>query len=162
MAGTMTRRGLWAATAAALFLSAPPRAATQDGGARRRTGIIQTADGPVRGFEENGVRRFLGIPFAAPPVDGLRWRPPQPPAKWARPLDAVAFGPRCVQTNTLGVFAAPSDNEDCLYLNVFTSTDEGGQTTRPVMVWIHGGGMFDGESNDYDATKLVRQGGSRP
>jgi len=64
-----------------------------------------------------------------------------------------------VQTNTLGVFAAPSDNEDCLYLNVFTSTDEGGQTTRPVMVWIHGGGMFDGESNDYDATKLVRQGG---
>ncbi len=158
MSGTMIRCGLWTVTAAALLLGVPQRGAAQDKGAKRGNGIIETADGPVRGVEQDGVRRFLGIPYAAPPVGDLRWRPPQPPAKWVTPLDAVVFGHTCVQTNTLGVFAAPSDQEDCLYLNVFTPANERGQQTRSVMVWIHGGGLFDGESNDYDASKLVRDG----
>jgi para-nitrobenzyl esterase len=132
-----------------------------------RTEIVATHEGPVRGYKSAGIDVFRGIPFAAPPVGDLRWKPPAPPTPWVRPLDAVAFGDRCVQTNTFGVFAAPSENEDCLYLNVFApnraSAQNGrgrlnGQTLRPVMVWIHGGGFFDGESNDYDGTGLALEG----
>ncbi len=137
-----------------------------------RTGIVQTTDGPVRGLTSDGLNVFLGIPYAAPPVGTLRWRPPQSPQKWRSTRDAVAFGNRCVQTNTLGVFAAPSMQEDCLYLNVFAPDSDrhandhnhwGGNNhdkghRMPVMVWIHGGGLFDGESNDYDGSKLAKNG----
>src|SRR5882672_47934 len=129
--------------------------------------VIQTNEGPVRGLIKNGVGIFLGIPYASPPIGDLRWRPPQPIAGWNRVLDALAYGNTCVQTNTLGTFAAWSDHEDCLYLNVFTPTlgqadrdgHHEGRGKRPVMVWIHGGGNFDGESNDYDARKLAKDGG---
>jgi para-nitrobenzyl esterase len=131
------------------------------------TAIVATHEGPVRGYMKGGVDVFLGIPFAAPPVGDLRWRPPAPPARWVKPLDAVTFGGRCVQTNTFGVFAAPSENENCLYLNVFAPGRASApsdperpsrQGLRPVMVWIHGGGFFDGESNDYDGTGLAVAG----
>jgi para-nitrobenzyl esterase len=128
-----------------------------------RTEVVQTEDGPVRGFVTDGVRVYLGIPYAAPPVGDLRWRPPEPPAPWHQPLEAVAFGNRCPQTNTLGSFAAPSTTEDCLYLNVFTpgnaANSEDEDHLRPVMFWIHGGGLLDGESNDYDGRKLAKNGG---
>jgi para-nitrobenzyl esterase len=132
-----------------------------------RTGVVQINDGPIRGYKSEGVDIFLGIPYAAPPVGALRWMPPQPVDPWRKVLDALAFGNTCVQTNTLGGFAAPSNHEDCLYLNVFAPPlgdddkdghDEGSRK-RPVMVWIYGGGNFDGESNDYDARKLARDGG---
>jgi len=128
------------------------------------TGVVQIKDGPVRGYESQGVDLFLGIPYASPPIGPLRWRPPQPFARWHKVRDALAFGNTCVQTNTLGTFAAPSTHEDCLYLNVFTTArGENGdgrrrEGTSPVMVWIHGGGNFDGESNDYDARTLARDG----
>ena len=131
------------------------------------TAIVATYEGPVRGYQTPGVDVFLGIPFAAPPIGELRWRPPAPPVPWVKPLDAVAFGGRCVQTNTFGVFAAPSENEDCLYLNVYAPhlatspanrARPNGQTLRPVMVWIYGGGFFDGESDDYDGTRLAIEG----
>src|SRR5262252_3447555 len=117
---------------------------------------ISTADGPVRGFTENGVNKFLGIPYAAPPVGALRWMPPQPPAKHSL-LDATEFANTCPQVTELGAFAGPSStNEDCLYLNVFT-TGTGGRP-KPVLVWIHGGGNFDGETNDYDGSKVATGG----
>lgn len=122
-----------------------------------RTGIVQTQDGPIRGSVSEGVRRFLGIPFAAPPVGDLRWRPPQQPTKWNNPKDTVKFGNACPQTEPLAGFAAKSDTEDCLYLNVF-APKETNKDLRPVMVWIYGGGYYAGQSNDYDGGKLVRQG----
>lgn len=134
--------------------------------------VVQTEYGPVRGFVSNEVREYLGIPYAAPPLGDLRWSPPQPPTPWHRPLEAVAFGNTCPQTDTLGGFAAPSVTENCLYVNVFApgsagnaasgaeaGNAQGGRHLRPVMFWIHGGGLFDGESNDYDGSKLVRNGG---
>jgi para-nitrobenzyl esterase len=119
--------------------------------------VVRTANGPVRGFERNEVFEFLGIPYAAPPVGALRWMPPQPVKRWFEPLRATKFGNTCPQSYELATFAGPtSTTEDCLYLNVFT-TGVGG-AKKPVFVWIHGGGDFDGESNDYDATKLATGG----
>jgi para-nitrobenzyl esterase len=117
---------------------------------------VVTSRGPVTGIFKNGVTRYLGIAYAAPPVGKLRWMPPQPPAKWTAVKQAVTFGPTCAQVTTLGPFAGPANaNEDCLYLNVFAPH---GAKNLPVLVWLHGGGYVDGESNDYDAGKLAAQG----
>ena len=115
---------------------------------------ISTTDGPVQGFVKNGVNTYLGIPYAAPPVGALRWMPPAPAAHHAL-LDATEFANTCPQVTELGAFAGPSSvTEDCLYLNVFTT----GGSNKPVLVWIHGGGNIDGETNDYDASKLATGG----
>jgi para-nitrobenzyl esterase len=116
---------------------------------------VSTTDGPVRGFVENGVNKFLGIPYAAPPVGDLRWKPPAPPAHHDL-LDATQYANTCPQVTTLGPFAGPTSiTEDCLYLNVFTT---GTSPAKPVIVWIHGGANLDGESNDYDGSKLATGG----
>lgn len=144
----------------ALALSFAAPASGEDLFANIKSGkpeIVKISDGQLKGYAANGVSTFLGIPFAAPPVGDLRWKPPAPPAKWTGVRDAGAFGPACVQTNTFGVFAVPSKSEDCLYLNVFTPTS-GRSKLRPVMVWIHGGGLINGRTNDYDARKLVKDG----
>src|ERR1700749_1728822 len=65
----------------------------------------QTTDAPVLGLRENGVHKFLGIPYAKPPVGALRWMPPQPVAKWTGMRRAYKFGPTCAQVTTLGPFA---------------------------------------------------------
>jgi para-nitrobenzyl esterase len=121
---------------------------------------VETKEGPVKGFLVNGVAEFLGIPYAAPPVGELRWKPPVKHAPWTNVLQATAFGPTCAQITELGAFAGPANNnEDCLFLNVFTpNTDADASEKLPVIVWIHGGGNVDGESNDYDASKLASQG----
>jgi para-nitrobenzyl esterase len=121
---------------------------------------VSTADGQVEGFIKDGVAQFRGIPFAAPPVGKLRWRPPAAPAKWSGVRDATQFRNICLQVTTLGPFAGPANaNEDCLYLNVYTpSVHPASHQLLPVLVWIHGGGNLDGGSNDYDGSKLATQG----
>jgi para-nitrobenzyl esterase len=121
--------------------------------------VVRTAEGPVRGFLKNGVDVFLGIPYAAPPVGALRWMPPQPAKHWEEPLEATHYANTCPQVTELGAFAGPSSiTEDCLYLNVFTTNAGRSGRRNPVLVWIHGGGDVDGESNDYDGTKLATGG----
>lgn len=125
----------------------------------RRTDTVETGDGPVRGTFMEGMRQFLGIPYAAPPVGALRWRPPQPPLAWPSPRDVVHFGPVCAQGNiSIADFGYFSESEDCLYLNVFTSEAVADGHRRPVMVWIHGGGLIIGGSTGYDPGALVRDG----
>ena len=119
---------------------------------------VQTRQGLVEGFTAKGVQQFLGMPYAAPPVGELRWRPPQSAAAWTGVRQAKAFGPACAQVTTLGVFAGPPNaNEDCLTLNVFTPK-LGAAAKAPVIVWIHGGGNVDGASSDYDASRLASLG----
>ena len=119
---------------------------------------VNATDGPVEGFQKNGIAMFLGIPYAAPPLGDLRWRPPERHARWNQVLSATAYGPLCAQTTELGVFAGPpNQNEDCLYLNVF-SPNVNISARLPVIVWIHGGGDFCGASNGYDASKLASHG----
>ena len=121
---------------------------------------VETGDGPIQGVYTHDVAEFLGIRYATPPVGDLRWRPPQPAAKWSETLLTIDFGNTCVQ-NQSGKFARPSITEDCLYLNVYTPKDYAGKAEqRPVLVWFHGGGLVAGESNDYDGSKLAGKGDS--
>jgi len=147
---------------AASLLSGMAAAEDADEAAARAGGpLVQTAEGPVRGVARDGVYEFLGIPYAAPPVGALRWMPPQPVSHWREPLQATKFANTCAQVTELGVFAGPPNiNEDCLYLNVFTTGlgSRHGSRGNAVIVWIHGGGNVDGESNDYDASKLATGG----
>jgi para-nitrobenzyl esterase len=126
--------------------------------ARQQTRVVHVADGDVEGSAADAVDQFLGLPYAAPPVGDLRWKPPQAPARWTGTLQATKFANTCAQQQR-GVFAAPSKSEDCLYLNVYAAHAAGVPATKqPVMVWFHGGGLFSGESNDYDGSKLVQRG----
>ena len=125
--------------------------------AEDRQPVVSTFSGPVRGFvTPAGVREFLGIPYAAPPVGDLRWRPPVKHAPWFAPLEATQFGNHCPQPPS--PFGIESITEDCLFLNVFTPDSHGQSRLCPVMVWIHGGALVVGESNDYDPTALVQDG----
>jgi len=122
--------------------------------------VVVTKEGPVQGFISNGVARFLGIPYAEPPVGNLRWRPPKDHAPWTNVRKATEFAPICALVTTLGVFSGPpNNNEDCLYLNIFTP-DLDPSARLPVIVWIHGGGNVDGETPGYDGSKLASQGKS--
>ena len=80
--------------------------------------IVTTDRGPVRGVVTTTLRMYLGIPYAAPPVGKLRWRPPKVHERWSTPLNAAKFGNHCPQEAS--VFGTASVTEDCLYLNVFT------------------------------------------
>ncbi len=125
-------------------------------------GVIATAAGRIRGVHEGGVWAFRGVPYARAPVAGLRWRPPEPPAKWSGIREARAFGPIAPQSPPSPVTAIPGDtvesDEDCLSLNVWTPALDG--RPRPVMVWLHGGGFTSGNgaSSLYDPTGLVVRG----
>jgi para-nitrobenzyl esterase len=120
--------------------------------------VVRTAAGVVQGKTSGGADEFLGIPYAAPPVGSLRWQPPQSAAGWAGVRNATKFGPNCAQPPGLP-FGIGSTSEDCLYLNVYapsaSSRPAGG---RPVLVWIHGGGLWLGEGQDYDPAELVTDG----
>jgi para-nitrobenzyl esterase len=118
--------------------------------------VVMTTRGPVRGVVTPGARSFLGIPYAAAPIGDLRWRPPRPHAPWARVLDATHFGDHCPQPPN--PFGMPGGLEDCLFLNVYAPGSREGDERVPVMVWIHPGGGFGGESDDWNPVTLVRQG----
>jgi para-nitrobenzyl esterase len=125
---------------------------------RKLSPIVETNEGQVQGLISNGVTKFLGIPYAAPPVGNLRWRPPVDHAPWTNVLRTTRFAPICAQTTTLGVFSGPPNkNQNCLYLNVFTP-NLNPSALLPVIVYIHGGGNYDGETPGLDGSKLASQG----
>ena len=115
---------------------------------------VQTADGPVCGTVASGVSEWLGIPYAAPPVGNLRWRPPQPPAPWSSTLQATAYGSECAQQFP-GFPAGGSEN--CLFINVWAPSGASASAGLPVMVHIHGGGFVIG-SGEGDNTLLATTG----
>lgn len=124
--------------------------------------VVVTDRGPVRGTVVDGLREFLGVPYAAPPVGALRWRPPVEHPRWSRPFDATHYGSTCPQDESFWGIA--SRNEDCLFLNVFAPDDtrsarqDERSRRHPVMVWIHGGLLSLGEGDDYGPARLVEQG----
>jgi para-nitrobenzyl esterase len=120
--------------------------------------IVTLPTGRLRGQRRDACSVFLGIPYAAPPRGDLRWRPPQPPGRWEGTRDALAFGPDFPQAPNAR-FRAPRQDEDCLYLNVWTpSADRAAQL--PVLVWLHGGGFTGGSGSDLrcDGERLASEG----
>jgi para-nitrobenzyl esterase len=123
--------------------------------------IVATKSGAIEGVDKDGASAFLGVPFAAPPVQDLRWRPPAPVAKWAGARPAKRFGPDCIQepmSSPPGPGFVNATSEDCLYLNIWrpTASDD----RLPVMVWIHGGGFIMGAGSfpSYDGAAFARKG----
>lgn len=119
-------------------------------------GVVRTDAGLVRGQATATTRVFNGIPYAAPPVRALRWKPPQPVKPWSGTRDAVKLSTPCAQAANPEV-PEGTDNEDCLYLNVTTPVQQSAKP-RAVVVWIPGGGFFSGAGNSYEATKLAARG----
>jgi para-nitrobenzyl esterase len=125
--------------------------------------VVKTDQGKVRGTmsADGQARDFLGIPFAAPPVGSLRWKPPQPAAKWKGVRQATRFGSRCMQQQHFAdmVFRDPGESEDCLTLNVWTPAAKS-KGKLPVMVWIFGGGFAGGGTSEprQDGEHLTRKG----
>jgi len=121
--------------------------------------IVETEFGKIEGESRGAHERFLGIPYAAPPLGERRWRAPEPPARWAHTRPALAFSPACPQTpSALPGMAGGAQDEDCLYLNVYTPRADGKR--RPVFFWIHGGGFTAGAGSQalYDGGALAERG----
>lgn len=126
--------------------------------------VVSTRAGRLAGTESEGVRRYLGIPFAAPPVGPRRFRAPAPPEPWEGVREARRFSPVCAQARVqAGAFEVEGD-EDCLYLNVYAPADAAPASRgpnakaegRPVLVWIHGGGRRVGDGR-RDVSTFVRE-----
>jgi para-nitrobenzyl esterase len=129
--------------------------------AQRTAAVVQIDSGRITGTVDSGVASFKGIPYAAPPVGALRWRPPQPVPVWAGTREANEPGPLCMQQVNSGDNGTgpPPASEDCLNLDVYAPAS-GRRAKLAVMFWIHGGGYVNGSGTAplYDGTELAKQG----
>lgn len=160
----MSMKRFWIPSIALVAISAACSSSSSGSGIQAGT-LITTDSGPVQGDTDGATRRFLGIPFAAPPVGELRWRPPQPVEPWRDVLDATEFGSKCAQPES--ILNPAVLEEDCLFLNVWTPTPAPSEPL-PVMLWFHGGANETGSASDetplgiggymYDGRALSEQG----
>jgi para-nitrobenzyl esterase len=125
-------------------------AQSQPAGAAATT-VVRVDTGQLQGVIDDGVVTYKGIPFAAPPVGDLRWRPPQPAALWSGVRQAAEFGADCMQARfgpppAPGAPPVPAPSEDCLFVNVWRPASAAPGAKLPVMVWIYGGGFVFGSS----------------
>jgi para-nitrobenzyl esterase len=148
----------WAALGAVVALAslcAPPAIAALQEPVRTEAGMLAGVPG-----RDPSITVFKGVPFAAPPVGELRWRPPRAPIPWQGVRRASQFGNICPQLLPPSRSGAPVGmNEDCLFLNVWSGASTATER-RPVLVWIYGGGFSggSGSSLQFDGERLARKG----
>ena len=122
---------------------------------------VKTQYGVLEGFEEDGVKKFLGVPFAQPPVGELRWKAPQPVQAWEGVRSAKQFGDDPMQPNIFGdmSFRGPGRSEDCLYLNIWTTASTTADAL-PVLIYFNGGGLMAGSGSEprYDGSSIAKEG----
>ncbi|MGO4700686.1 carboxylesterase/lipase family protein [Dyella sp. 2RAB6] len=125
--------------------------------------VATVASGRLSGIHDakTGLNEFQGIPYAAPPVGPLRWKPPQPAVAWKDLRKAERFGPRCMQRPIFSdmLFRSNGMSEDCLYLNVWAPADSANKKL-PVLVYFYGGGFVGGDGSElrYDGAALAQRG----
>jgi para-nitrobenzyl esterase len=166
---------------AAILLTSASAQEAKKSGPEQASAVVRVDSGQLQGVEADGVISFKGIPFAAPPVGELRWRPPQPTPRWTGVRQAAEFGRSCMQgrggpppgagaragapaaaTQGAPPAAAPAPqgpSEDCLYLNVWRPANPAARNL-PVMVWIYGGGFVGGSSSSPNTSgvQFAKQG----
>jgi para-nitrobenzyl esterase len=142
--GTSSRRGVLSGLAATVLIGLM----TVTGAAQAQ--VRQTESGPVKGFTFLGFTQFRDIPYAAPPIGKLRWRPPALPVAWKGTRDATDYGPACDQP-----YALDPTSEDCLTLNIYQPAGVSTSGKLPVMIWIHGGAFITGSGRDFDGSALA-------
>ncbi len=122
---------------------------------------VETSYGKVEGEKKNDLNYFLGVPYAQPPIDSLRWHAPVKLEKWNGVKETKKFGPSAVQTNVFGdmIYRSDGKSEDCLYLNIW-SPEVGKDKKLPVLVYFYGGGFVAGDGSEprYDGAALAKQG----
>ncbi|MEV0094520.1 carboxylesterase family protein [Streptomyces sp. NPDC050738] len=147
-----------AAVLAALASVAAAGLPAQAAAAHHDSTLVRTQDGWVRGESTPEGRQFLGIPYAQPPVGQLRWARPRPAGSWDGVRRATDFSNRCVQGASWDPgYQDPTYTEDCLDLNVYAPEGTG---SKPVMVWLHGGGLTAGAGSDIVPDAFARQTGT--
>lgn len=141
---------------ASLLFAAPAPAAAPAPTVRIESGSLSGIHDARTGLDE-----FRGIPYAAPPVGALRWKPPEPAAAWTGVRPADHFAARCMQRPLFGdmVFRSDGVSEDCLYLNVWMPANRDGRKL-PVLVYFYGGGFVAGDGSEprYDGASLATRG----
>jgi para-nitrobenzyl esterase len=125
------------------------------------TQIVSTSAGEMRGFVQDSLNVYLGIPYAQPPTGSLRFKVPQPYAKWKGIFNAYEFGSVCPQVYDPVELDNPKENvnnEDCLTLNIWSPADN--DSKKAVMVFIHGGGFVAGSSKSllYHGNDIAKNG----
>ena len=122
---------------------------------------VKTQYGILEGFEEDGVKKFLGVPFAQAPVGELRWKAPQPLQSWEGIREAKAFGNDPMQLDIFGdmQFRGAGRSEDCLYLNIWTTATSTADAL-PVLIYFNGGGLMAGSGSEprYDGSSIAKEG----
>jgi para-nitrobenzyl esterase len=168
---------------AAILVTSASAQETSKSKPEQSSAVVKIDSGQLQGVEADGVTSFKGIPFAAPPVGELRWRPPQPTPKWTGVRQAAEFGRNCMQGRfgpppgagaragapataaqsappaPTAAPAAQEPSEDCLYLNVWRPANPAARNL-PVMVWIYGGGFVGGSSSSPNTSgvQFAKQG----
>ena len=122
---------------------------------------VKTQYGILEGFEQDGVKKFLGVPFAQAPVGELRWKAPQPVQPWEGVREAKQFSDDPMQPDIFGdmAFRGTGRSEDCLYLNIWT-TAKTTADAQPVLIYFNGGGLMAGSGSEprYDGSSIAKEG----
>ncbi|XP_062575626.1 liver carboxylesterase 1-like [Saccostrea cucullata] len=148
-----------------IFLLSILTASSQSDDGEPKSVVIETPSGPVRGYQEfvkndRSVYRFIGIPYAKPPVGNLRFRKPEPVERWTEVKGiSELHGPACMQQDIgMEMGYIPEYSEDCLQLNVYVPGEVSPKNSLSVMVWVHGGGFVIGFAGETNGQRLAAEG----